>query len=269
MTKQSTLLDDLRERVDDDLSDPPVMDAVESIPDIDQMTLEKRQWKQIDDVVVVVADLKGSTRLNWNKYAKSSAKLYEALCGNVVRCFNEFDPAFLDIQGDGFFGLFDGELRYERALSAAITLKTFSEVVLVPRVAESFADRFPETGLKLGMAAGTLAVKKVGMRGANEPVWAGKPVNWAFKAAQRADAHELIITERVFKKFATNDFVTHSCDCSTPPSELWSSIVVEKLPEADQNCKVLTSKWCEACGDDFCEAIRTGERSRDSVEESA
>lgn len=264
MTNQSDLLADIAERVDQDLSTSPHMEKVDHIPNVDQMKLEKRHWKQIDDVVVVVADLKGSTKLNFDKYAKGSAKLYEALCGNTVRILSEFDPAFIDVQGDGFFGLFDGDLRYQRALCAAITLKTFSEEILVPKIADTSADRFPSTGLKVGMAAGTLAVKKVGIRGTNEPVWAGKPVNWAFKAAQAAEAHELVVTRRVFTKFENNDYVTHSCDCGTP-LELWSDFTVDKLPEADQDCMVLRSNWCNNCGDDFCEAIMAGEKSRSSV----
>lgn len=48
-------------------------------------------------------------------------------------------------------------------------------------------------------------VNKVGVRGGNEPVWAGKPVNWASKCDQEADANELIATESVYSKLFTRE----------------------------------------------------------------
>jgi hypothetical protein len=141
----------------------------------------------------------------------------------------------------------------------------------------SMSGRFPETGLKVGMAAGILAVKKVGVRGTNEPVWAGKPVNWATKCAAAADPNELVVTRKVFQKFEQNDYVTHCCDCGKNretglrepgrgmPSELWSDTRVETLPEEDIDCKLLKSCWCPNHGDEFCTAILEGETRRDDV----
>jgi class 3 adenylate cyclase len=228
-------------------------------------------------VVVVSADLKGSTKLNFDKYAQTSAQLYEAVTGNMVGIVSAFEPAFLDIQGDGLFALYHGDGCYRRALCAAITLKTFSERGLVPAIEASMPDRFPNTGLKIGMAAGILAAKKVGMRGTNEPVWAGKPVNWATKCAAAADRNELVATRRVFQKFEQNDYVTHCCDCGTDPAtgervpglgipkELWTTTRVETLPEEDIDCKLLKSCWCPNHGDEFCTAILEGKTRRDDV----
>lgn len=258
------LLEDLDTRVSTELKTAITIEDVESVPDISDLYLEKRTWKRIKNVVVVAADLKGSTQLNFDRYANTGASIYEALCSNVVRCYDKFDPAFLDIQGDGFFALFDDEMRYERALCAAITIKSFSEQVFVPQVKKKFPELVSETGLKVGMAAGILVAKNVGIRGTKEPVWAGKPVNWAHKAAQSATAHELVVTSGVYKHFENNDFVTHSCDCDTP-GPLWSDHDVKTLPETDVSCRRLGSQWCTTCGDDYCEAILNGEKDRAAV----
>ena len=61
-----------------------------------------------------------------------------------------------------FFALFHGERPYERALCAGISLKTFSERHLVPLIKQHMGATVPETGFKAGLAAGTLAVKRVG-----------------------------------------------------------------------------------------------------------
>jgi class 3 adenylate cyclase len=105
------LLDDLQGRVDSELTTPVEIEDVDSVPSLEAMYAEKRAWKRIRNVVVVAADLKGSTRLNFDKYAPTSASLYEALISNCVRIVSSFDAAFVDVQGDGLFALFDGERR--------------------------------------------------------------------------------------------------------------------------------------------------------------
>jgi hypothetical protein len=153
----------------------------------------------------------------------------------------------------------------ERALCAAITLKSFSSRSLAPLIDELFADNFPDTGFKVGMSAGVLVAKKVGVRGTNEPVWAGKPVNYAVKCAGRADRHELIATSNVYDKFVGNEYVTHSCGCPTGvPVLLWVDVEVEKLGKHSQ-CKLLPVGWCKQQGDEFCAAILDGKRTRDDV----
>jgi len=99
----------------------------------------------------------------------------------------------------------------------------------------------------------------------SEPIWAGKQVNWASKCAGAADAHQLIVTERVFNRFAENDFIRYSCDCGDP-SDLWSDTEVKKLPEEAWNCKLLGSSWCDTCGDEFCSAVLEDKTSRDNVD---
>jgi hypothetical protein len=258
-------LADIDERVRDDLKTAVEVEDIDHIPSLDEMYVERRKWLRIKSVFAVSADLKHSTSLNFGKYVNTSARLYEAATGSAVRILSRFQPGFLDIQGDGMFALFHGDLALERALCAAISVKTFSERHLVPAIEGLFAESFPNTGYKLGMASGILAVKKVGVRGTNEPVWAGKPVNWATKCAQRADRHQLVVTGAVFDKLAENDYMRYSCGCPDgTPSDLWSDIEVEKLGK-HSTCSLLKSSWCQTHGDEFCQAILDGRCDRDDV----
>lgn len=257
----SELMRELEERVDSALSEPIEIRDTDAFPTLEAMYTEKSIWLRVLDVVCVVADLKGSTKLNFDKYAPSSARLYEALTGNMVRIVGAYAPDFVDIQGDGLFALYHGERRYERAMCAGISLKTFSENILVPRVKEHFSDRFPKTGLKVGMNASRVVVKKVGVRGTTEPVWAGKLVNWAVKAAQAGDAHELVATQRVYEHFSDNELVTHSCGCPEGVKvPLWSDRTVSALPETDALCRALRTKWCDQHGDAYNQAILEGKK---------
>jgi class 3 adenylate cyclase len=260
-------LNEIAARVADELRRPVDVEDCDVFPGEDDLYLEKRTWKRMKDVVVVAADLKGSTKLNFDKYAPTSASLYEALTGNMVRIVESFQPEFVDIQGDGLFALFYGDMRYQRAFCGAVTLKTFSERVLMPAIEDNMSERFPETGLKLGMSSGILVAKRVGIRRRNEPVWAGKPVNWAVKCAQSAGAHELVVTQSVFQKLEDNDYVVYSCGCpSGNPTNLWREATVNTLPEEDGvQCRLLRSNWCVNCGDLFCQAILDGDKQRDDV----
>lgn len=263
----SQFIEELGSHVRTALTTSVEMMDVSTFPKVDEMYVEAPKWHRIQDVVCVVADLKNSTKLNFDTYANSSAKLYEALTSNMVRTVDRFAPDFVDIQGDGIFALFHGSLRYERAFAAGVSLKTFSELELVPQIEAAFP-RMPATGLKVGMHAARVVVKKVGIRGTNEPVWAGKLVNWAFKAAQSADVHEMVVTEKVYRHFEDNSLVTQSCGCPTGVrASLWADRHVDVLPDTDARCRMLRSKWCESHGDDYCKWILEGKKN--PVEEAA
>jgi class 3 adenylate cyclase len=271
MSGVNGFLDELNERVRLELKTPVEIEECGEFPDVQSLPLEKRRWARIEDAVAVVVDLKGSTRLDFRRRANTSARLYEAVTGNCARIAKRFEPNFVDIQGDGLFALYHGQGAYQRSMCAGITLKSFSARCVVPQIDDSMDERFPKSGLKVGMAAGVLVVKRVGSRGEfNEPVWAGKPVNWASKCANKADANELIATESVYRKFETNDYVRYSCGCqnghfTATYSNLWSEVKVETIPDDQIRCMKLGSYWCPVHGDEFCEAILAGKTQRPGV----
>lgn len=227
---------------------------------------DKPKWVVMDDVVAVFGDLRNSTGLNVDRHAKSTARIYEAATGGMVQTLSAFQPSFIDIQGDGAFGLFTGERRYERALCAAVTLRTFSEHTLVPELHRRLPSKPPETGVKVGVSAGRLLVKRIGVRGGNEPVWAGRPVNFAAKCAQAAGTHEVVITPKVYDRIKGNDYLSWSCGCNTVAgtwSPVWHPVRVDTLPSDVGDCyKLVASGWCENHGAEFCEAILSGKTAR-------
>lgn len=261
----SAALAEQNDKAGTDITSPVEIEDVDKFPSLADLYLEKRKWLRLRNVVAVSTDLKDSTALNFDKYAQTSARLYQAVTGSVVRLFSLFSPEFVAIQGDGAFALFHGELAFERALCAAATIKKFSVSSIGPLIDEKFSDSFPDSGLKTGIASGILVAKKVGVRGTNEPIWAGKPVNFAAKCAQGADRHELIVTSAVYEKLAPNDYIDYSCGCPDDvPHPLWSAFEVEKLGK-HSNCMRMGSNWCEVHGDEFCRAILEGKKARADI----
>lgn len=263
------LLDDLSSKTADEFkSMPQVVDAGESI-DVATLPIEARRWTRISDIVAVVADLKSSTQLGTGSKAPSTASIYEAGTGGVVKIFDAFAADFLQIQGDGAFALFWGDKRFERAAAAGITVKTFS-LDFSEKIEAKWPTK-PETGFKVGIASGRVLVKRVGTPRnptQQEPIWAGKPVNYAAKAAQSADRHELVVTGSVWDQFEKNDYLTFTCSCGDGPSDgLWQDCVIERLESdaPESQGRKLLSAWCSVHGEEFCNAILDGKRNRDDV----
>ncbi|MFD3405247.1 hypothetical protein ACFWUU_31465 [Kribbella sp. NPDC058693] len=265
------MLDEIDENVRDEIaSQPEVVDKGAEL-DISKLPVEARRWFKVSGVLAVVADLKGSTKLGTGKRAASTASIYQAGTGNVVRVFNRFEADFIAIQGDGAFALFWGEKNFERAMCAAITVRTFSQK-FSERLEKKWPDS-PKTGFKVGVAEGRLLVKRVGTlrnRDEQEPVWAGKPVNYAAKAAQAAEREEVIVTGSVWDRVEKNDYLAISCGCPDGPSTgIWKNVEIPNLPddEPEAQGRLLEAGWCETHGDEFCNAVLSGLRKREGVDQ--
>jgi class 3 adenylate cyclase len=263
------LLDDLDDVVRTELeSTPEVVDKGNDL-NVDDLPITARRWHKLTDAVAVVADLKNSTKLGTGKWASSTASIYEASTGGVVKIFDQFDADFIAIQGDGAFALFWGDLRYERAMCAGITIKTFS-LGMVTRLEKRWPD-LPETGFKVGLASSRLLAKRIGSPrnpAQLEPVWAGKAVNYAAKAAQGADRHELIVTGSVWDRVEKNDYLAASCPCGTGPSlSIWTDTEIERLPDGDPEAqgRLLSTAWCDIHGGSYCAAILEGKQYREDA----
>lgn len=265
----SGLLDELDGTVKSELASmPEVVDQGDSL-NVEGLPITARRWHKLTDAVAVVVDLKNSTKLGTGRRAASTASIYEASTGGAVKVFDRFNADFLAIQGDGAFALFWGERRHERAVCAGITVKTFSGA-MVQRLEKKWPD-IPETGFKVGIASSRLLAKRVGTPrnpAQQEPVWAGKAVNYAAKAAQGADRDELIVTGSVWDVVQGNDYLAVSCPCGTGPSlDIWADTVIERLPDGDIEAqgRVLTASWCDTHGEDYCAAVLEGKRKRDDT----
>lgn len=80
-------------------------------------------WVQIPEVTVVFADLKSSTALNADYGAKVAARAYTYFSRTMTVILEAFQVRYVDVQGDGIFGLFSGKGSRFLAAACAITMK--------------------------------------------------------------------------------------------------------------------------------------------------
>ena len=158
-------------------------------------------WWQIRGVTAVFADLKRSTDLSTFGDPRDAAIAYAYFIRAMTVILDRFSAGYIDIQGDGIFGLFSGRGSEFLAAASAITMKTQMERDVAIRFNQ---DASTERELKAGIGIdhGTLLVRRLGLRGAKQyKVWAGRPVNVAAKLSSSARSNQVVVSDRAYAQY--------------------------------------------------------------------
>ena len=235
-------------------------------------------WFQIPQVTAVFADLKSSTELSATASPRVAAIAYTYFIRAMAVTLERFYARYVDIQGDGIFGLFSGQGSTFLAAACGITMKTLVERKVSARFTRDASTDWELTA-GIGIDQGTLLVRRLGLRGTKQnEVWAGKPVNMAAKLSSLAVSNEMVVSDRVFALYERGSRLRQraliwSCGCDGGvegagldatighTSCLWE----KELAPDDQgldftNLHRLSSLWCVTHGREFCDAIVTGRR---------
>lgn len=246
----------------------------------EQGPANRGEWHSISDVTAVFADLKASTHLNSIASQQTAARAYSYFARSMVMVLNRFDVRYVDIHGDGVFGLFSGQGSLFHALAALVTMKTVVKRDLKGRFKAYRPDGW-EFQAGFGMDRGGLLVRQLGLRSEKlNEVWAGKPVNVASKLSSLAAGDQLVASPRVFDALSRGSNLHRraalwSCGChgevlgpgldvGTDETEsLWENVPAPVGLGLDfETAYRLTSLWCVTHGPEFCEALVTGKRPR-------
>ena len=169
---------------------------------------------------------------------------------------------FFDIKGDGAFGIYEGENAAFKALAAAVTFKSFFENHIRPK----FKDIYPNFNCKIGIHQDKILVKKIGIRGDNNEVWAGRVVNNAAKLSSLSKSIReknmidpsyaiLVISEKIYPILHEKyDHAVMSChhDLKTwkpgnPIQNVWHEFDISQTDEVlGDRVYYTTSSWCQA-----------------------
>lgn len=235
-------------------------------------------WWRIGNVTAVFADLRRSTDLSSSEEPRVAAIAYTYFIRAMAVILDRFSARYIDIQGDGIFGLFSGKDSAFMGAAAAITMKTEMERTVAVRFnKDASTDRELKAGV--GIDQGTLLVRRLGLRGTKQnEVWAGRPVSVAAKLSSLADDNQLVVSDRVFDEYERASRLRQralvwSCGCSDGiqgagldvaiggTSCLWEKEAVPRHLGLDfESVYKLESLWCRTHGAEFCEAIVSGKR---------
>ena len=233
-------------------------------------------WLRVPNVTAVFADLRGSTALSASVSPEVAAIAYTYFSRAMTVILERFSAGYVEIQGDGVFGLFAGRRSMFHAAACAITMRSQVEGIVAARFKR---DASVQWDLKVGVGVdrGTLIVRQLGLRGTKlNEVWAGKPVNVAAKLSSAAGPNQVAVSDRVFSGYegasrTRQQALIWSCGCrganrgaglSAAPgqtSKLWAKQAAPGDLGLDfGSIYTRKSEWCEQHGAEFCEAILTG-----------
>lgn len=238
--------------------------------------VDKGLWFYMQNVTAVFVDLKRSTELSAYRSPKPSAFAYTYFVRAMVVIFERFGSKYVDIHGDGVFGLFSGPQSEFYAVASAITARTQIERDIDARFEKDTSSEWEMTA-GIGIDRGPLLVRRLGLRGAKQnEVWAGKPVNMAAKLSSVACSNQVVVSDRVFSRFRKASPIRRrallrDCGCceAVQGNGLDASIGETKCLWTQEPAPGgmgldfgriyrSESEWCCVHGPEFCETIVSG-----------
>lgn len=245
------------------------IEEIESLNKIlDKAYLEKPTWLGGDnEFVCLFIDLDKSSKQSFKKQPKTMAKIYDYFTQNIVDIFNhpKIGADYIDIKGDGAFGIFEGEKASFKALYCAITFKTIFEQT----IRNKFSTDTDKLSCKFGIHKDKILVRRIGKRGEGNynEVWAGRLINNASKLASQSknvplenNSLPILLSEQVYLDFEKNKEYGfyYCCNNGTLMTEqvemfsVFNEFSDETLGDKFYYTRVL---WCDNCADSYIDLI--------------
>ena len=265
-----------RKAAADDRYDSFEIEEISSIRRISEDAyLESPTWLGGDEeFVCLFIDLDKSSALSFRHNPSTMARIYDYFTQSVVDIITAapFSADYIDIKGDGAFGIFEGKNASARALCAALTFKTFFEKVVRPK----FQNQTEVMNCKMAISKDKVLVKKIGKRGDNNEVWAGRVVNNAAKLAsltkdiyaaniflRPTDVSLLVLSDKVYEELLSKaPYTTRTCGHDFNGNETgmqadtWAAYDCTVDEAVHGDCAWYTStRWCGECGDEYMKKI--------------
>jgi len=248
----------------------------ERIEDIKNIPTEQSNvCYRVKDIICVFIDMKSSTKLSnyWESIdtLHEARQIYTLFTGTATRFLNELGASYIDIKGDGVFGLFDKDQAH-RALAAAVSFNTFADRVFNRKVVQTVKNDV-ETGSKIGIHQSSLLVSKIGLRkdprrlDKHNEVWVGNAVNYASKLSSLSARGEIHVSTDFFYNLEKEQ-TQRSCSCgdgflgfNADNRDLWKFV---DLSENDQVPLASACKtkyiFCSKHGDEAYRALIAADR---------
>lgn len=270
MTEIQSYIDDLKQKSEDRFNNFEIVE-VDSIQKIlDKAYLEKPTWLGGDNkFVCLYIDLNNSSKLSFKKDPKTMAKIYDYFTQNIVDVMNHqgFGADYIDIKGDGAFGIFEGDQASFKAFYCALTFKTlFDEAIR-----EKFNNIDSSFSCKFGIHKDKILVRRIGKRGEGNynEVWAGRLVNNAAKLADQAEniptelnkELPILVSEQVYVDFEQNkEFGFYTCCNNGAPLEekiiMWNEFKDFSDETLGNRFYYTQTKWCSNCANNYTNLIK-------------
>jgi class 3 adenylate cyclase len=258
---------DLKEKSEIRFNDFEIEETSSILRIKDDSYLEKPTWIGGDTkFVCLFIDLNKSSKMSFKKHPKTMAKIYDYFTQNIVDVFNNSDFAadYIDIKGDGAFGIFEGEYASYKAMYAAISFKCLFDEKIKTKFKD---DENNNLSCKIGIHKDKILVKKIGKKGDYNEVWAGRLVNNSAKLSEKykdinTSSVPIILSEEVYLDFKAEQrfgfYHCHNGDENILEQKIPTFKEVDDFDDETFGNKFYYTEvgWCNYCADNYIAELK-------------
>jgi class 3 adenylate cyclase len=171
------------------------------VPEADSVTF-KNEAKELEDAVVLYADLSHSTKLVDEKSWQLAAEVYKTFLHCAAKVIRAEGGTITAYDGDRIMAIYLGDYKNTSAARTALKINWVRVNIINPLLKKQYPDANYEVSHLVGIDRSTLRAAKTGVRGDNDLVWVGTAANHAAKLSSLSEPASSWITGEVYDSLA-------------------------------------------------------------------
>lgn len=192
------------------------------VPEANSVTFGN-EAKELEDAVVLYADLSYSTKLVDEKDWTFAAEVYKAFLHCAAKVIRSENGTITAYDGDRIMAIYLGDYKNTSAARTALKLNWVRINIINSLLKQQYSDANYEVRHVVGIDRSTLRAAKTGVRGENDLVWVGKAANHAAKLSSLSEPASSWITGAVYDRLADEARYARG-------EEMWESRFWKGLP---------------------------------------
>jgi len=205
-----------------------------TVPEPENIALEKNEGKEIENGTVLYADLSGSTNMVQAKAAWFSAEVYRAYLYSAAQIIRNEGGVVTAYDGDRVMAVFMNDWPNTSAARCALRINYAVARIINPAIEAQYGAGTFTVKQVVGVDRSPLFVARTGVRGDNDLVWVGRAANYAAKLTEIGNDDPSFITGEVFDQL--HDSAKHG---GNPKQLMWR----ERQWSQMNNMRIYSSNW--------------------------
>jgi class 3 adenylate cyclase len=204
------------------------------VPTPESIALERNDAKELDDAVVLYADLAGSTRMVQSQSRQFAAEVYRAYLYSAAQIIRNEGGDITAYDGDRIMAVFVGSSPNSDATRCALKINYAVKQIVNPAITAQYGQGKYTVQHVVGVDRSALFVARTGVRGDNDLVWVGRAANYAAKLTEISNDASTFITGDVFDRL--QDASKYG---GNPKQLMWT----ERQWSQMSNMRIYSSTW--------------------------
>jgi class 3 adenylate cyclase len=174
------LADDLTAWVKETFKQPWEEEKTVGVPKPEDLRLNANHAKNLEEAVVLYADLDGSTDMVDRYKWWFSAEIYKTFLKCAADIIKQEGGAVTAYDGDRVMAVYTGDSKNSSAALTALKINYCVTKIIQPAINERYKTDFKLNHV-VGIDQSQMRAARIGVRGDNDIVWVGRAANYAAK----------------------------------------------------------------------------------------